>query len=146
MRPLERNVRRSAVRVSWSFHLKIDLTLNNAHDVAADPNSFVVLAQMDATDALQRGALRRDIRRLGESCTNEPLREAGIEAAGDRIFVTAAYERAHLEGSVMVGVIRTDYAQLEGASEVQSGLSESTWRAERSITAHQPGPLSTHWW
>jgi hypothetical protein len=61
-----------------SFHLEIELAANDVNDLAADPDVFAVLAQMDAADALEGRALRCDIRRLGESCTDEPLREARI--------------------------------------------------------------------
>jgi hypothetical protein len=53
------------------FHLEIDLATNNVHDVTADPDVFASLAQMDAAGALECSALGRDIRRLGESCTDE---------------------------------------------------------------------------
>ncbi len=89
--------------------LEIHLAANHVHNVAADPDFFTVLAQMDAAGALQRGALGCDIGRLGESCADEPLREARVEAAGDRIFVSAASdERPHLEGRVVAGVMRTE--------------------------------------
>src|SRR4030095_3454719 len=98
-----------AVIASWSFHLEIDLAVNNVHDVAADPDFFAFLAQMDGAGALKDSALGRDIGRFCESCADEPLREAGVEAAGDRVFVSAeADERPHLEGRVVAGVMRTD--------------------------------------
>ena len=39
------------------FHLEIDLAVNNVHDVAADPDFFAFLAQMDAAGTLEGGAL-----------------------------------------------------------------------------------------
>src|SRR5215510_2651854 len=68
-------------------HLEIDLATNDLHDVAADPDFLAVLAQMDAARALEGRALGRDIGRLGESGADEPLREARVKAAGDRMFV-----------------------------------------------------------
>src|SRR4029453_3345252 len=95
-----------AVIVSWSFHLEIDLAVNNVHDVAADPDFFAFLAQMDAAGTREGGPLGRDIGRFCESCADEPLREAGVEAAGDWIFVSAAAdERSHLEGRVGAGAM-----------------------------------------
>src|SRR5438105_4923931 len=76
--------------VGWSFHLEIDLAVNNVDDVAADPDFLAALAQMDAAGTLEGSALGRNIGRLGESCADEPLREARVEAAGDRVFVSAA--------------------------------------------------------
>src|SRR5262247_3974412 len=67
---------RHLIIVGWSFHLEIDLAVNNVHDVATDPDVFALLAQMDAAGALEGGALGRDIGRLGESCADEPLCEA----------------------------------------------------------------------
>src|SRR5262245_66544229 len=83
----------SVTSAGWNraaFYLEIDLPTNNVHDVAANPNFFAVLTQMDAAGALESSALGRDIGRLGESCADEPLREARVEAAGDRVFVSAA--------------------------------------------------------
>ncbi len=100
-----------AVIVSWSLHLEIDFADNDVHDVAADPDFFAVLAQMDAAGALEDGALGRDIGRRGESCPDEPLREARVEAAGDRVFVSAvADERPHLEGRVVVDAMPANHA------------------------------------
>ena len=42
--------------------LEMDLAINDAHDVAADPDFLSVLAQMDAAGAPERGALGRDVR------------------------------------------------------------------------------------
>jgi hypothetical protein len=42
-----------AVIVSWSFHLEIDFAVNKVHDVAADPDFFAILAQMDTAGALE---------------------------------------------------------------------------------------------
>src|SRR5947199_9845614 len=109
-RQVECAVRRSII-VGWLFHLEIGLTVYNAHDVAPDPDLSAFRAQMDAAGALEGGALGRDIRRFGKSCADEPLCEARVEAAGDRIFVSAgANERPHLEGRVAAGVMRTDHA------------------------------------
>ena len=105
------------------FHLEIDLAANHVHDVAADPDLFAVLAQMDAAGSLERSALGRDIGRLGESRADEPLREARIQAAGDRVLVSAAAdERPHLEGRVVARFMRTDHAQLERIERGPVGL------------------------
>src|SRR5215471_19133281 len=72
------------------------------------------LLQIDAASALEGSALGRDIGRLGEPCTDEPLREARIEASGDGIFVSAnAAERPNFEGRVVARVMRTDHPQVE---------------------------------
>src|SRR3954471_5239849 len=94
--------------------LEANLAVNNGDDVAADPDVVAVLAQVNAPGALQRRALSSDVRRFGEPGTDQPLREARVEAAGDRILVTAAAdERTHLKGGVMTRFVRTDHAQLE---------------------------------
>src|SRR5215475_12594851 len=103
--------------------LEIDLAANHVYNIAADPDFFAFLAQMDAPGALQRGALGCDIGRLGEPCPDEPLREASVEAAGDRIFVPAASDECpHLEGRVVAGVMGTDYAELERIERGPVGL------------------------
>src|SRR5215471_15799868 len=57
-RPFHLRVGRTAVMVeSLPVHLEIDLAVNNVHDVAADPNFFAFLAQMDAAGTLGGGAL-----------------------------------------------------------------------------------------
>jgi len=89
--------------------------MNNVNHIAADPDSIAVFAQVNAAGAPKRGTLGCHIGRRGESCPDEPLRKAGVEAAGDWVFVSAAAdERAHLEGRIMTGVVRTDHANLEG--------------------------------
>ncbi len=119
-------------------HLEIYLTANNVHDAAADPDFFAFLAQMDAAGALEGGALGRDIGRLGESCVDEPLREARVEAAGDRVFVSAASdERSHLEGRVVAYVMRTDHAQLDRVERGPVGL-ERKDLARRAEHHHAP--------
>ena len=80
--------------VSWHHrglvvHLEIDHAVDNGHDVAADPDFFAFLAQMHTAGALEDSALGRNIGRLGESCADEPLREPGVDAAGDRVFISA---------------------------------------------------------
>src|SRR5260221_280897 len=48
------------------------------------------------------------------SSSEEQLANAGFEAAGDRIFVSAAADEcAHLESCIVVGVMRTNHAELE---------------------------------
>src|SRR5262245_63358247 len=95
----------SVMSAGWNraaFYLEIDLPTNNVHDVAANPDFFAVLAQIDAAGALERSTLRRDIGPLGESCGDEPLRDTRVEAAGDWVSVSAgADERSHLEGRVV---------------------------------------------
>src|SRR5436190_11831304 len=94
--------------------LEANLAVNNRDDVAADPDVVAVPAQVDAAGALQRGALRRDVRRLGEPGTDQPLGEARVEAARDRILVSAAAdERAYLERGVVTRFLRAHHAELE---------------------------------
>src|SRR5467141_2280889 len=88
--------------------LEADLAVNDVNHVAADPDSIAVFAQVNAAGASKRGPLGCHKGRRGESCPDEPLRKAGVEAAGDRVFVSAATdERAHLEGRIVTGVVRT---------------------------------------
>src|SRR4051794_6896081 len=93
---------------------EIDLAADDLDHVAAHPDVIAVLAQIDAAGAPQRRALRRDIGGLGESRTDQPLRHAGVEAAGHRVLViTAADECAQLERGVVPRLVRTDHPQLE---------------------------------
>jgi len=88
----------------------------NAHNVAPDPDLFAFCSQMHSAGALEGGALGRDIWRFGKSRADEPLCEARVEAAGDRIFVPAGpRERSHLECRVVACLMRTYYAYLEGS-------------------------------
>src|SRR5262245_48215974 len=112
-RQVEQAVRHLII-VGWSFHLQIDLAVNNVHDVATDPDVFDLLAQMDAAGALEGCDLGRGRGRVGQTSADEPRCEARVEAAGDRVFVCAvADECSHLEGRIVPGVMWTDHAQLK---------------------------------
>ena len=113
--------------------------------ITADPDCLALLAHMNAAGALERRALRCNVGGAGESCGDEPLSEARVEAAGDGILESAgADERTYLERRVVTRFMRADDAELERGERCQSGFSDSTLCADRSMTAHQPGPLSIH--
>src|SRR5688500_2895853 len=94
--------------------LHAQLAADYFDDVAADPYVVAIFAQIYAPGALERRTLRSDVGRLGKTRADEPLRQAGIQAAGHGILVSAAAnERAHLEGCVVPRLLRADYAELE---------------------------------
>src|SRR5688572_359496 len=68
----------------------LDLAPYHLDDVAAHPHVVAFLAQINPPGPLQRGALRGDIGRRREPGADQPLREARVQASGDRILVSAA--------------------------------------------------------
>jgi len=99
---------------------------------------------VDAADAPERAALGGDVGSGGEPRADEPLREAGVEAAGNRILVSAAAdERPHLEGGVVAGLLRADHAELERVERRPVGL-ERKHLARRAQHHRAPAGAVVH--
>ncbi len=85
---------------------------------AADPQAVVDLFDMHHPVPAEPGALPGAVAHRGPARLDEPLAQAGVEAAGDRVFidaVAAGGECADLEllwGTTRVG---TDHAYLQTA-------------------------------
>jgi len=79
--------------------LKPQAPLDAGDGRAADPYVVADLLDMHAPGAAERGALTGDVARRGETGADQPLGEAGVQAAGDRILAHAGrrHEGAHLE-------------------------------------------------
>ena len=87
----------------------------------------------------------------GSPCTarsparsEQPLRERGVQTAGDRVLGSGAVlgkERAHLERVRRTWRVRANHAQVQIDD---AGSKARTASALASSTATQPGPLSTH--
>ena len=88
----------------------------------------------------QRRALGRDIARGREAAADQPLRQAGVQAAGDRVFVArlSPDEGAHLELRVVpVAACGADDAELRGRPAAASpAAAPAPASADASITAH----------
>ena len=92
---------------------------------------------MHAPGAAQAGALAGHVLRGGQACANEPLRQGGVQAAGDWVFdqaVVAGEEGAHFEGNaIKVGVVGSTDA--EGiAFEVRAFFPGNNGLAEDPVT------------
>ena len=102
------------------------------HRLPADPGVGADAIDVDAAGAAERRALARDVVRRRQPGADQPLGEAGVEAAGDRVLRRAErrHEGAHLElhrRRRRRPRPRRDDAELEAAaSPSKSGSSAST--------------------
>src|SRR5689334_8841490 len=92
-----RNQSGSAIIEACPQSSERDRAGDTGRDVAADPDRIALLRDMDAARAAKHGALGGDVARLGEARADQPLRKAGIEAAGDGILGVPRGKRANLE-------------------------------------------------
>jgi hypothetical protein len=85
--------------------LKLHVTINTGHALATDPDFAVGTFNMDASRAPNCGPLARNVFSWRMSCTDQPLRKGGIEAARDRVFdhaIVAWKERPDFKPDVLV--------------------------------------------
>src|SRR4051812_40773064 len=90
-------IRRSGQRAAPSGRSQIDVAADAADAVAADPERRSLTRDADPTGAAEAGALRSDVGFRRAAGADQPLAEAGVEAARDRVFIErgAADEAAH---------------------------------------------------
>ena len=123
--------------------LQVDLAAHAGDGAAGDPDRAVVVAgDVDPPGPAQRGALAGHVRRAGPAGPQQPRRERGVEAAGDRVLDDAPVlgeERPDFERRRRPGRIGPGQAQVEVGVP---GLTARTASALSSSTAIQPGPLS----
>src|SRR4051794_17805576 len=93
-----------------------DSPLDRGCRVAADPDRAVELLDVDAPGTAQRGALGGDVRR-GQAVAREPLPDAGVETAGDRVLddTDVRAERPDLDLTLRAGRVRPRDADVEVA-------------------------------
>src|SRR5436190_9539087 len=91
---------------------QIDLAADAADAVAADPERRAFARDADATGAAETGALCSQVAFGRPAGADQPLAEAGVEAAGDRVFVErgTADEAAHFERALAARRMRADDA------------------------------------
>jgi hypothetical protein len=75
----------------------LDLAFDARDRVAADPDIFADLVDMDATGASKSGALACDVAIWRNAGSDQPLSEAGIEAPCDRVLSRPGGDEAALD-------------------------------------------------
>src|SRR5690606_16693238 len=112
------------IRALSQLRLQGDLTPNPDDGVTADPDIAVFPGDVNAAATVPRGAVVHRGAVRGEPLADQPRREPGGEAAGDRVFRDAEfrYEGAGLVGRRFGGFIRPDDADRVVAQQVEIRL------------------------
>ena len=130
--------------LSDSGCLEVDLARHAGDGAASDPDRAVVVRVTCTRPAARGPCPGRDVRRPQPTGIEQPLRERGVEAPRDRVLDRDAVLREERATSIASGDPDGYGPTTPRSKSIGAGCSASTASALSSMTATQPGPLSTH--